>query len=109
MRQARNQEARELIGSRVGAAKAMFTKHTSEGQLQSKYVRTLLTRVFINNDNFADLTRNRRRSQHEIPLHSVLMHSIKTRPRTQGSPCQLSLRHLCKKKRLRSPWYCRQL
>ncbi|XP_043647902.1 drebrin-like protein [Drosophila teissieri] len=36
MRQARNQEARELIGSRVGAAKAMFTKHTSEGQLQSK-------------------------------------------------------------------------
>lgn len=38
MRQARNQEARELIGSRVGAAKAMFTKHTSEGQLQSKYV-----------------------------------------------------------------------
>jgi len=40
MRQARNQEARELIGSRVGAAKAMFTKHTSEGQLQSKWVFT---------------------------------------------------------------------
>ncbi|XP_013110980.1 drebrin-like protein [Stomoxys calcitrans] len=36
MRQQRSQEAKELIGSRVGAAKAMFTKHTSEGQLQSK-------------------------------------------------------------------------
>lgn len=36
MRQERSQEARELIGSRVGAAKAIFTKHTSEGQLQSK-------------------------------------------------------------------------
>ncbi|XP_065360335.1 drebrin-like protein isoform X2 [Calliphora vicina] len=36
MRQQRSQEARELIGSRVGAAKAIFTKHTSEGQLQSK-------------------------------------------------------------------------
>ncbi|KAH8270277.1 hypothetical protein KR018_006466 [Drosophila ironensis] len=36
LRQARNQEARELIGSRVGAAKAIFTQHTSESQLQSK-------------------------------------------------------------------------
>lgn len=36
MRQLRNQEARELIGSRVGAAKAIFTRNTSEGQLQSK-------------------------------------------------------------------------
>lgn len=36
MREQRSQEARELIGSRVGAAKAIFTKHTSEGQLQSK-------------------------------------------------------------------------
>ncbi|XP_037934095.1 drebrin-like protein [Teleopsis dalmanni] len=36
MRQLRNQEARELIGSRVGAAKAIFTKNTSEGQLQTK-------------------------------------------------------------------------
>lgn len=36
MRQQRSQEARELIGSRVLAAKAMFTKHTSEGQLQTK-------------------------------------------------------------------------
>ncbi|KAI8122165.1 drebrin-like protein isoform X1 [Lucilia cuprina] len=36
MRQQRSQEARELIGTRVGAAKAMFTKHTSEGQLQCK-------------------------------------------------------------------------
>ncbi|XP_055855581.1 drebrin-like protein isoform X2 [Episyrphus balteatus] len=35
MRQLRNQEARELIGSRVGAAKAIFTRNTSEGQLQS--------------------------------------------------------------------------
>lgn len=49
MRQARNQEARELIGSRVGAAKAMFTKHTSEGQLQSKYVSILIgSCLFIN-------------------------------------------------------------
>lgn len=39
MRQQRSQEARELIGSRVGAAKAIFTKHTSEGQLQCKYVK----------------------------------------------------------------------
>lgn len=38
MRQQRSQEAKELIGSRVGAAKAMFTKHTSEGQLLNKYV-----------------------------------------------------------------------
>ncbi|KAH8335065.1 hypothetical protein KR074_002184 [Drosophila pseudoananassae] len=36
LRQARNQEARELIGSRVGAAKAIFTQHTSESQIQSK-------------------------------------------------------------------------
>ncbi|XP_005180490.2 drebrin-like protein [Musca domestica] len=36
MRQQRSQEAKELIGSRVGAAKAMFTKHTSEGQLINK-------------------------------------------------------------------------
>ena len=36
MRQLRNQEARELIGSRVGAAKAIFTSNTSEGQLQNK-------------------------------------------------------------------------
>lgn len=36
MRQLRNQEARELIGSRVGAAKAIFTRNTSEGQLQTK-------------------------------------------------------------------------
>ncbi|XP_075160944.1 actin binding protein 1 [Haematobia irritans] len=36
MRQERSQEAKALIGSRVGAAKAIFTKHTSEGQLQSK-------------------------------------------------------------------------
>lgn len=38
MRQQRSQEARELIGSRVGVAKAIFSKNTSEGQLQTKYV-----------------------------------------------------------------------
>ncbi|XP_067647020.1 drebrin-like protein [Eurosta solidaginis] len=36
MRQQRNQEARELIGSRVIAAKAVFTQNTSQGQLQTK-------------------------------------------------------------------------
>ncbi|XP_054732183.1 drebrin-like protein [Anastrepha obliqua] len=36
MRQQRNQEARELIGSRVIAAKAIFTQNTSQGQLQTK-------------------------------------------------------------------------
>lgn len=36
MRQQRSQEARELIGSRVGAAKAIFSKHTSEKLIQSK-------------------------------------------------------------------------
>ncbi|KAM7359131.1 actin binding protein 1 isoform 2-T2 [Cochliomyia hominivorax] len=36
MRQQRSQEAREIIGSRVGAAKAIFSKHTSEGILQTK-------------------------------------------------------------------------
>lgn len=33
MRQQRNQEAKELIGSRVGTAKAIFTQNTSSGQM----------------------------------------------------------------------------
>lgn len=37
MRQQRSQEARELIGSKVLTAKAIFTKNTTEGQLQAKY------------------------------------------------------------------------
>ncbi|CAD7080559.1 unnamed protein product [Hermetia illucens] len=36
MRQQRNQEARELIGSRVGTAKAIFTQNTCDGQMQTK-------------------------------------------------------------------------
>ena len=36
MRQFRSQEARELIGGRVGTAKAMFTQNSTEGQLQIK-------------------------------------------------------------------------
>lgn len=36
MRQLRSQEARELIGGRVGTAKAMFTQNSTEGQLQNK-------------------------------------------------------------------------
>lgn len=46
MRQHRSQEARELIGSRVGAAKAIFTKHTSEGLIQSKYVKKINIYIF---------------------------------------------------------------
>lgn len=38
MRQQRSQEARELIGTRVLTAKAIFTKNTTEGQLQTKYI-----------------------------------------------------------------------
>lgn len=33
MRQQRNQEAKELIGSRVGTAKAIFSQNTSSGQM----------------------------------------------------------------------------
>lgn len=36
MRLQRSQEARELIGSRVGTAKAIFTQNTSDGQMQTK-------------------------------------------------------------------------
>lgn len=35
MRQARNNEAKELIGSRVGTAKAIFTQNSSSGQMHS--------------------------------------------------------------------------
>lgn len=35
MRQQRNNEAKALIGSRVGTAKAMFTQHSASGQLNS--------------------------------------------------------------------------
>lgn len=35
MRQQRNLEARELIGSRVGTAKAIFTQNSASGQMQT--------------------------------------------------------------------------
>lgn len=35
MRQQRNQEARELIGSRVGTAKAIFTQNAASGQMKT--------------------------------------------------------------------------
>lgn len=35
MRQQRNDEAKALIGSRVGTAKAIFTQHTASGQMHS--------------------------------------------------------------------------
>lgn len=35
MRQQRNNEARQLIGSRVGTAKAIFTQNTASGQMQT--------------------------------------------------------------------------
>lgn len=36
MRQQRNNEAKELIGSRVGTAKAIFSQHSASGQMQTK-------------------------------------------------------------------------
>lgn len=40
MRQQRNQEAKELIGSRVGTAKAIFTQNSASGQMHNKHSTT---------------------------------------------------------------------
>ncbi|XP_037807747.1 drebrin-like protein isoform X2 [Lucilia sericata] len=90
MRQQRSQEARELIGTRVGAAKAMFTKHTSEGQLQSKLntappakpVRNSITqRINVFNQNQSQNESNTVLSQgHQLPGKITLPKQILDEP-----------------------------
>lgn len=68
MRQKRNNEAKELIGSRVGTAKAIFTQHTSSGQMQTKApikpVRnSIAQRINTLNSNTEPVTNNAETAQ----------------------------------------------
>lgn len=77
MRQQRNQEARQLIGSTVHNAKAIFAQNTAAGQLTSKMVKTAPVKPVRNS-----ITRSVNQQQQQSP------ESDKTQQQQQQPPQQ---------------------
>lgn len=81
MRQARNNEAKELIGSRVGTAKAIFTQNSSSGQMHSnkaapaKPVRNSIAQR-INSLNSQQQETTSEESQHRSVLPKTIVNRV---------------------------------
>lgn len=78
MRQQRNQEARQLIGSTVHNAKAIFAQNTAAGQLTSKMVKTAPVKPVRNS-----ITRSVSNQQQQSPEPEKIQQQP---PQEQSSP-----------------------
>lgn len=89
MRQQRNQEARQLIGSTVNNAKAIFAQNTAAGQLTSKMVKTAPVKPVRN--SITRSINNQQQQQQQSPepdkvQQQALLQQQQQQPQNQQPP-----------------------
>lgn len=100
MRQQRNQEVRQLIGSSVDKAKAIFAQNTAAGQLTSKSTKTAPVKPVRN--SITRSTNNQQQQQspepeksHELPDPDNHDEEIETSSVTNNQPSNNNLQETC--------------
>lgn len=97
MRQQRNQEVRQLIGSSVDKAKAIFAQNTAAGQLSSKSTKTAPVKPVRNSITRSTTTNNQQQQSpepeksHQLPEPDDIHDEIETSSVTNNSPSNHNL------------------